>query len=155
MITSETSPDRVEVQTEIRASCERVFDALVDPNELAQWWGDSQMYRTSWDVDLRAEGHYVCRASAVDGGKMTVRGRFLEIERPRRIGMTWNASWDATGETTVTYEITRSLKGTLLKVTQSVFGSGADQGGYQDGWSRVFGWLAGWVERGETSLPQS
>jgi uncharacterized protein YndB with AHSA1/START domain len=151
MITSEATPDQVEVQIEIRASCERVFDALVDPNELAKWWGDSQMYRTWWEVDLRAGGQYECRATAVDGGKMKVNGHFLEIERPRKVGMTWNASWDGSGETTVTYEMTRSMKGTLLKVTQKGFGSGADQGGYQDGWSRVFGWLAGWVERGETT----
>src|SRR4051794_19730832 len=111
MITSEATPDRVEVQTEIRASCERVFDALVDPNELTKWWGDSEMYRTWWDIDLHAGGAYECRATAVDGGKMKVRGHFLEIERPRKVGMTWNASWDATGETTVTYEITRSMKG--------------------------------------------
>ena len=82
---------------------------------------------------------------------MKVVGKFIDIDRPERIEMTWNASWDASGETRVTYELARSMKGTLLRVTQSGFGSGADQGGYSDGWLRVFGWLAGWVERGETS----
>ena len=53
MITSDATPDRVEVLTEIRASCERVFDALVDPNELARWWGDAHMYHTQWKVDLQ------------------------------------------------------------------------------------------------------
>jgi uncharacterized protein YndB with AHSA1/START domain len=151
MITSGTTPDRVEVQVDIRGSVEQVFDALIDPNQLARWWGDAQMYRTRWDIDLRNGGEYACHASAVDGGKMTVEGRFIDVDRPRRIEMTWNASWDPAGETTVTYEMTRSLKGTLLKVTQSGFGSGADQGGYHDGWARVFGWLVGWVERGEAS----
>jgi len=151
MITSDATPDRVEVLTEIRASCERVFDALVDPNELARWWGDAHMYHTQWKVDLQPGGEYVCSATAVDGGTMKVVGKFIDIDRPERIEMTWNASWDASGETRVTYELARSMKGTLLRVTQSGFGSGADQGGYSDGWLRVFGWLAGWVERGETS----
>lgn len=136
--------DAVSEEIEIEATPERVFDALVSPEELGQWWGSSEMYVTRWTVDLRVGGEYLCVATAGDF-EMTVRGRFLAIDRPHRLSYTWNASWDPTGETTVEYVLARRGRGTLVRVTQSGFAPDADRAGYQDGWGRILGWLAGWV----------
>ena len=149
MPTQDATSDHVVEQVDIRATPDRVFDALVDPKQLGRWWGDSGRYRTRWELDLRLGGEYVCYATGPDGSEMEVRGRFLEIDRPRKLAYTWNASWDPSGETTVVYEITPSDLGTLVRVTQSGFASDADRAGYKDGWGHVLAWLGSWVEVGE------
>ena len=151
MTASETTRDGVVEQIEIDALPDRVFAALITPRELARWWGDSEMYRTTWDVDLSVGGEYVCHATAVDGTAMEVRGRFVEIDRPRRLAYTWNASWDPSGETMVAYDLIARGEKTLVRVTQSGFATDADLGGYKDGWTRVLGWLSEWVEQGIAS----
>ena len=131
---------------EIEASPDQIFDALVEPEQLRQWWGSSDMYRTEWEIDLRVGGQYLCTATAGDM-TMTVTGRFLEIDRPRRLVYTWNASWDPSGETTVRYDLTPRGASTLVMVTQTRFAPDADRAGYGEGWVRILNWLAGFVQR--------
>ena len=138
-------------QIDIAAAPSAVFDALVSAEQLDRWWGSRNKYRSRWDVDLRVGGEYRCEAAMVDGTVMTVRGRFLEIDRPARLSYTWNASWDPTGESIVCYELTPRGEATLLSVTHRWLTHDAAPEGYRAGWADVLGWLAGWVERGSTS----
>src|SRR4051812_47397762 len=135
---------------EINAGPDRVFDALVEPEQLRQWWGSPDTYITEWQIDLRAGGEYVCTATAA-GHEMTVRGRFLEIDPPRRLVYTWNASWDPTGETTVQFDLTPRGQGTIVQVTHSGFAAGADRAGYSDGWNRIIAQLDSWLNRSTTA----
>ena len=132
-------------EIDIAAPAERIFDALTTPEQLRRWWGREQMYTTEWDVDLRVGGGYRCRATGADGSVMIVEGRFLEVDRPLRLGYTWNASWDPTGETTVVYELAPRGESTHLRVTHGGFAPGADRAGYTDGWARVLAWLTEFV----------
>jgi uncharacterized protein YndB with AHSA1/START domain len=136
--------DSVTEELEIAAPIDRVYAALVTADELAQWWGSSDSYRTTWEMDLRVGGEYLCRAHAGDM-EMTVHGRFLAIEPPGRLSYTWNASWDPSGETRVDYELTPIGAATRVRVTQSGFAPEADRAGYQEGWSRILGWLSAFV----------
>jgi uncharacterized protein YndB with AHSA1/START domain len=47
MATPQQSPDSHEIVSEIHiaAPCERVFQALVDPSQVVQWWGQAGIYR--------------------------------------------------------------------------------------------------------------
>ena len=52
--------DTIQSEIFIEASKERVFEALTDPAELAQWWGTDEMYWThDWKLDLRPGAHGV------------------------------------------------------------------------------------------------
>jgi uncharacterized protein YndB with AHSA1/START domain len=135
------SSDQIVSELEIAAPVERVFAALVRPEQLSQWWGSADMYRTTWTIDQRVGGEYLCRAIMGDAPEMTVHGRFLEIDPPRRLVYTWNASWDPTGETTVVYELAPRDGATLVRVTHRGFAPDADRAGYQDGWQRILAWL--------------
>ena len=60
-----------------------VFDAWVDPNQLAQWWGCRQTHRVTADSEQRAGGavRYVMH---MDHGDVVCSGRYEEFDRPRR-----------------------------------------------------------------------
>jgi uncharacterized protein YndB with AHSA1/START domain len=73
-----------------------------------------------------------------------MRGKYLEIERPRLLVYTWQPSWDDFVETTIRVELQAIATGTRVKVTHSGFGERAQSAaGHADGWTRVLGWLGG------------
>jgi uncharacterized protein YndB with AHSA1/START domain len=139
-----STPRDVVQQLEVAAPPDLVFAALVEPDQLRQWWGSDDMYHTEWEIDLRIGGEYRCTVAA-DDIPMSVRGRFLEIDPPTRLVYTWNASWDPTGETIVRFDLTPSGTGTLVQVTHSGFSATADRPGYDDGWGRILSWLTAWL----------
>jgi uncharacterized protein YndB with AHSA1/START domain len=59
----------VKAEIEIAATPSRVFQSLLDADELTAWWGSDDVYRTSgWKVDLRAGGKWSALAHGADGG---------------------------------------------------------------------------------------
>jgi uncharacterized protein YndB with AHSA1/START domain len=51
--------DSIQVEFHIAAPPERVFQALTDPQQLLQWWGQKGMYRcTNWTTDVRVGGQW-------------------------------------------------------------------------------------------------
>ncbi len=129
----------------IEAPPEVVFESLVSPDELAQWWGQDGIYRThDWRIDLRPGGERSCRATSATGAVMTVGGVHLEIDPPRTLVHTWKPSWETTlPETTVRYSLTAIPEGTLLRIEYSGFDAdhAKSQQGHLEGWMRVLGWL--------------
>jgi uncharacterized protein YndB with AHSA1/START domain len=56
--TMRVTSDQDELVSEIHiaAPSERVFQALIDPQQVVQWWGQASMYRcTEFSADLRPE----------------------------------------------------------------------------------------------------
>ena len=144
------SEDTVVGEVYIDAEPEAVFDALVNPDDLAAWWGSDDTYRTfNWQVDLRPGGRWSCEAQAAAGGpKSTVHGRYLEIERPRALAYTWNPSWASLPETEVRYTLERQGGGTLVRTVHSGFASNRqEQEDHTQGWTKVLGWLAEYARR--------
>lgn len=132
-------------EVEIEAPPEAVFDAFTDPEQLASWWGSPDTYRTfNWNVDLRTGGSYSCQAQNANGqGDIaTVKGKYLQVDRPHLLVYTWNPSWDPGPETEVRLVFEKSAKGTTVKLLHSGFaGREQSQQGHTQGWLRVVGWL--------------
>jgi uncharacterized protein YndB with AHSA1/START domain len=128
---------------DLPAPPDRVFQALTTPAQLAAWWGSEDLYRThSWQVDLRVGGVWSCQAEGPQG-KSSVRGKYLEIDRPKLLVVTWEPSWDDFQTTTIRYDLQPTPAGTRLKVTHTGFGPRADScQGHAAGWNRVLEWLA-------------
>ena len=62
--------DAIVSEIQIAAQPERVFQALVDPQQVPQWWGQTGIYRcTKFHADLRRT-----IASRSPQGKGAVRG---------------------------------------------------------------------------------
>jgi uncharacterized protein YndB with AHSA1/START domain len=140
----------IHASIEIEAAPEAVFDAMIEPEQLAAWWGSPDTYRTSnWQVDLRPGGEWSTQAKDVKDGRIAVvRGRYLELERPRLLVYTWQPSWDDFAETTIRVELTPTKTGTRVRVTHSGFGDRfASATGHTQGWRRVLSWLGDHVGR--------
>ena len=132
---------------------ERVFQALTDPRQLMQWWGQRGMYHhTDWKADVRPGGMWRSEGkSDIDGKPYHVAGEYVEVDPPRLLSYTWIASWSGALSTLVRWELEQVEGGTRVRVRHSGFAgmTEAVQGHYQ-GWVRVIAWMQAFVEKGET-----
>lgn len=155
MATATISHDQDAIQGEVHiaAPAERVFQALTDPRQLMQWWGQRGMYHhTDWKSDVRPGGMWRSEGvSDVDGKPYHVSGEYVEVDPPRLLSYTWVASWSGPLSTLVRWELEQAEGGTKVRFRHSGFAgaAGAVQGHYQ-GWLRVTAWMQAFVERGET-----
>jgi uncharacterized protein YndB with AHSA1/START domain len=167
MATIAITPDQDAVVAEIfiAAPPERVFQAMTDPAQTSQWWGQKGMYRiTERKADFRPGGKYSSVGVGADGTSFRVDGEYLEIDPPRLLVHTWIASWSGSLKTVVRWELEpRNVHGllhsgpqkvgtgTVVKVRQEGFaGAPKAAADHAQGWTRVLGWMQAFVEKGET-----
>ena len=153
MATSIVTPDGNVMVSEIHiaAPVERVFQALVDPAQVVQWWGQAGIYRcTEFQSDLRAGGRW--RTAGIDGQghSFNATGEYLEVDAPRLLVLTWVASWTGSVETLVRWELEPAGQGTLVRICHSGFAAHPELAKSYRGWPRMLGWLQALLERGET-----
>jgi uncharacterized protein YndB with AHSA1/START domain len=77
-LAAETSP--IVRSVEVRATPERLFELLVEPAALVQWWPDVA------DLEPRLGGRV---RMAFRGGESVVTGEVTRFEPPRGLGFTW------------------------------------------------------------------
>jgi uncharacterized protein YndB with AHSA1/START domain len=143
--------DRLIVELRIEAPAARVFDALTDPAQVPQWWGDPSIYQTTAAaMDLRVGGRYRFSGVMNDGNTFVVAGEYRVVDRPRRLSYTWEPSWDpAMQEKPSIVDITLAAvdEATQLTVVHSLTGYSDQVDGYNEGWERVLGWLKRYTEK--------
>jgi uncharacterized protein YndB with AHSA1/START domain len=150
---SQISPDSNVVMSEIfiTAPRERIFEALTDAKQAAQWWGQNDRYHFSeFNLDARVGGKWSSSGSSLNMGAFKIEGEILELDPPRRLAYTWLSSW-MPRNTKVLWELEGKDGGTLVKLTHSGFAGDAEQANnHSTGWNSVLGWLQAYAEKGET-----
>jgi uncharacterized protein YndB with AHSA1/START domain len=111
----------------IAAPPERVFHALTNPEELAQWWGPADAVRAQqWEIDRRVGGEWNARFIDHQGNESTVSGEVRELEFPRTLEYTWRSSKDGFLPTVVRFDLRPSIvqgrRGTHVTVTHTGIG---------------------------------
>ena len=144
--------DVVQAEINIAAPPARVFQAITDPRQLPQWWGQEGMYKTvDCDIDLKVGGRWSSRGSDAGGNAFTVEGEYLEIDPPKRLVYTWVATWTGDLKTTVQWELSPTGNGTLVRLTHSGFAGQPEAAkSHAMGWQAVLGWLQAFAADGET-----
>lgn len=167
MATTAITPDQDTITAEIfiAAPPERVFQAIADPSQTRQWWGDKHMYTVRESSgDLRPGGKWRTAGEGADGKKFHVEGEYLEIDPPRKLVHTWIPSYREGLKTVVHWELEpqpihnlqssgpkKAGMGTLLRLRHEGFaGFAAAAADHSQGWKRVLGWMQEFVERGIT-----
>lgn len=142
----EAAAATVYADVEIAAPPEEVFRALVEPEQLAAWWGSDETYRThGWEVDARPGGGWSMRTADAEGNEATVHGEYRVVDPPRRLEYTWRASWDDYAPTVVRYDLAPAVvdgvPGTRVTVTHTItacLAAGGAAGGVHDlRWARL------------------
>jgi len=144
--------DTVLAEVYIAAPPERVFQAITDPRQMLQWWGEKGMYRcTHFETDVRVNGKWLSVGVDASGKNFQVSGEYLEVDRPRVLVYTWTASWTGALKTTVRWELEPHSGGTQLRIQHSGFASAPEAAkSHGEGWQRVLAWMQGFVEKGAT-----
>jgi uncharacterized protein YndB with AHSA1/START domain len=151
--TMQVSADQDSLTSEIYIAVkpERVFQALIDPQQVLQWWGQAGVYRcTAFEADLQIGGQWRTSGIGPDGGPFEAHGEYLQVDPPHRLVHTWIASWTGNVKTTVHWELETKDQGTLLRIRHT--GLAAHPGLAQSyrGWPRMLGWIQALLEKGET-----
>lgn len=162
MATMAIAPDQDTVIGEvfIAAPPARVFEAITDPRQIPQWWGQL----TDWKADLRPGGKWSSVGASADGTSFTVDGEYLEVDPPRLLVHTWIASWCGNLNTVVRWELEptdvhglhangpkRAGTGTMLRIRHQGFAPAPQAAkGHSEGWARVLGWMQEYLEKGIT-----
>src|SRR5262249_21605523 len=166
MATAHITPDNDAIMSEvfIAAPPARVFEAIADPKQLAQWWGQKGVFKvTDTRSDLRPGGKWSYEGLGPNDSPFHMEGEYLEVDPPRLLVQTRRADWVGEFQTIVRWELEprdvhglhssgthRVGTGTLVKVRHSGFAGHVDQvKGHHTGWSASLDWLKAYVEHGE------
>ena len=131
----------------IKASPERVFQALTRKEELERW------FLVKAEMEQRPGG-----AIRFEWGSGLVEtGKVLVFEPPHRLSFTWEAVEPSA--TTITFELIPENDGTRLRLTHSGIGRGEDWDGYyssvEEGWGSHLNALKAWLETGTGEKPET
>lgn len=134
------------VTQQLDASPERVFDAWIDPALLGRWMfgpaiRDEEIVRLVTDPRVGGEFSFVVRR---DGVELDHVGRYLELDRPRRLAFTWAVAPVADGESRIEVDIRETAPGiSEVTVTHHLLPDWAPQAArIEEGWGRMLGTLA-------------
>ena len=145
------NPDEIVSEILIAAPRERVFQSLVDPVQVPQWWGQKGIYNcTKFETDLRAGGKWRSVGLTGNGKDFEISGEYLEVAPPSLIVTTWVATWTGSVKTIVRWELEAAKNGTLVRIRHMGLAAHPEIAQAYRGWPRMLGWLQALVERGET-----
>jgi len=157
MTTAKITPDQDAVicEIEIAAPAERVFQALIDPKQVMQWWTNDQCAIESFSFDAKRGGRWTYDTASsklnVNGvSKFHCEGEVLEYDPPRALAYTWIANWheDKQRRTVVRWELSPQGNHTRVKVTHSGLAQEAvARKDYSSGWPGVMDLLKKFVEK--------
>ena len=144
-------PDAIEAEVFIAATPQRVFQALVEPQQVLAWWGQAGIYRcTEFEGDLRVGGKWRTAGVSREKDPFVVTGEYLVIESPRVLVYSWVASWTGDAKTTVRWELESENKGTRVRLRHTGLAAYPEIAQAYQGWPRMLSWLQAFMEKGET-----
>ncbi len=147
--------DAVVCEVDIAAPPERVFQALIDPRQVMQWWTSEQCQIESFSFEARRGGRWTYdtkkSALSVNGvSQFHCEGEVVEFDPPRSLAYTWIANWheDQSRQTTVRWELTKAGSGTHIRITHSGLSNlPVARKDYSGGWPGVVESLKKFVEK--------
>jgi uncharacterized protein YndB with AHSA1/START domain len=118
----------------------RVFRALTEPDELAEWWGPNGFSAPNIELDLRVGGSYRIAMQPPEGDLFYLSGEFREVDPPGRLSYTfrWEDPEPDDQETVVTLSLRDMGESTELVLRQGVFATEGRRALHDEGWSDSF-----------------
>lgn len=114
-----------------------VFEALTTPEGVTNWWGPDGGPVLLSEIDARVGGRFRVRFQMMDGSEHESQGKYLVVDAPCRLKMTWRwvQGGDDSGESLVEFALRGVGDGTALTLTHSRLGSDVARYSHEEGWS--------------------
>ena len=122
-----------------------VFDALVSPEAIFQWWGPDAGPVLLAETDPRVGGRFRVRFRKLDGTEHESRGEYLEVERPWHLAMSWHwADSEDPAESLVEIDLRAIAEGTELTFTHARLPDEETRRSHEEGWGVALDKLVAW-----------
>jgi uncharacterized protein YndB with AHSA1/START domain len=73
----------------IKARPSIVFDALITPEGIVNWWGPDGGPVLVAETDPQVGGRFRVRFRMLDGSEHESSGEYIEVVKPKRLSMSW------------------------------------------------------------------
>jgi uncharacterized protein YndB with AHSA1/START domain len=131
----------VRVERMLPAAADVVFDAWIDPASLRVWMAPGAITVADAHCEPRVGGAF--RIVMVDGeGAIEHTGRYLELDRPRRLVFTWRSPATGATDTEVTVELAELDAGTRMVITHRGLVDDVARDNHRAGWTAIADKLA-------------
>src|SRR5262245_47328281 len=130
--------DTIVQEITIKASAERIFEALTVPDQRERWWGSKgRIEATHKETELRHGRRWSKGGVVLGGGPFNVVGEYRSIDRPHLLVFTWLPDWqgDAT-ESLVRFDLEEKNGVTTVRLTHSGLVSEASRASHK-GWPQI------------------
>src|SRR3989344_6033976 len=124
------------------ATPENVFDAWIDPVQVAKWYGPEGFTNDIHEYCATPGGVYRLTMHSPDGEMHPLKGKFITVERPKKLVFTWQ--WEGDGgaemdaETVVTVEFKAMGSKTEMTMTHERLAGEKSKQMHEQGWSSSF-----------------
>jgi uncharacterized protein YndB with AHSA1/START domain len=138
-MTGGTSPLMLHLERVVPAPPARVFEACIDPEQLAAWWGPAGFTSSRIELDAQEGGRYRIRMQPPDGDAFHLRGGFVEVDPPHRLVYTfeWEEPDPDDRETVVTLSFHDHREGASIVLEQGPFATEARLALHETGWTET------------------
>ena len=133
----------VSLSVTVEASRQRVFAAMTDPEQVAEWWGPERLHLPRGDP-RRTRGWRVSNRDAPTEGEIFyLVGAYVEVDPPSRLAYTfrWEPPDPDDRETTARLTLRDMNGATEVQLTQGPFATEARRVLHQAGWAESLGRL--------------
>lgn len=140
-----SEPIQMRIKRRFSASPERVFDAWLDPRMIGQWMfgralREEEVLRIAVDARVGGSFSFLVRREQQELDHV---GKYLEIDRPRRLAFSWGIGTASEEESRVTIDIAPQGAGCELTLTHRMHPKWAEYAGRTEaGWTRMLDELA-------------
>jgi glutathione S-transferase len=140
----------LEIKRFIKAPRDRVYAAWTDPAQLKQWFGPENVQTHDLIADARVGGNFRWHLSNPEGEKVTVRGKYRELQPGKKIVFTWQFEDDEDWEdhiSVITVDLEDAEGGTELRLTHEQLPSEDSRDRHTQGWNSVLNKLERFVSK--------
>jgi uncharacterized protein YndB with AHSA1/START domain len=125
---------------------ERVYAAWTNPEIAARFLGPGDVVCSDITMDVRLGGTYSLTMNSPEMGKMTARGKYVEVKAPERLSMTWRWEEDNPAEeydSLLTLEFHDRNGHTDFVLTHEKIATQESRDRHEGGWTEIVDQLAG------------